>query len=514
MPDPMIPSGRFRQEVQQYDPIEVVLKCAATSRFMDTANKPLHHEPFNDTVGGFPRTRYALVTHHGLAAVVRVAIRNHPWAGRKPVSAKDVMALANNWNNVEDPFLGSGLMTLVRVLYEQAPYQEQYGDLIPRYLTIFTETKPSNPPLDIQKTFKSKTGLSIEEFMKVGIAFFSGALHYASFTRGFLEGTNAEKLKAYLTPDKIDAFLYTVAADFPTFRQLCLQEEMEAPGVGKWVFNPLISRPVVILPDGRFCVPVPRLLIHRITKGIYYDLLEAYSAIDHNPFTVWFGHAFEEYGGIILRKALDPSTVFPEPAYGSPVRHGPDWTILGEKIGLTLEFRSSRLPKTVRTTTERDEVMERVRQGLARTAGRLPAKIRDILDGAAGLPTSAVKEIVPAIVTLEPWYPEALTADLISRELQKDGSHPERFQLMSIGDLEWLLTWSQHEPPAVVLRDKLCDPALDDMSIGQFLHKRASDKGLSFPVRILKSKAEAFFGELTEPDGQSDDGYDKFEQGS
>ena len=504
MIEPMVPLAGFGREIGQYDPVEVVLKCAAISRYMDTSNETLHQEPFSDTVAGVSKTRYALVTHHGLAAVVRLAIRNHPWARRKPVSAKDVMALANNWNNVEDPFLGSGLMTLVRVLYEQAPYQEQLDDLIPRYLTILTETKPADPPLDIQGAFKSKTALSIEEFMKIGIAFYSGALRYASFTRGFLEGTKAEKLKPFLTPEKIDAFLKAAAADFPTFRQLCLQEEKEAPGAGKWVFNSLVSRPVVILPDRRFCVPIPRLLIHRITKGIYHDLLDAYSTPDHNPFAEWFGHAFEEYGGIILRKALDQSMIYSEPVYGSPLFRGPDWTILGQKIGLAMEFRSSRLPKMVRTTTDRDEVMNRVRQGLAQTARRLPAKIRDILDGSAGLPASGTSEIVPAIVTLEEWYPEALTSDLIRAELRKEGVDVGRFQLLSIGDLEWLLTWAQHEPPPVVLRDKLSDPALDDLSISQYLRKRADDKGLPFPRRILKDKADEFFGELTGTDDQGE----------
>ena len=92
---------------------------------MDKDKKTLHEEPFTDTVAGFPRTQYALVTHSGLASVVRLAIRNHPWAGWNSASAKDVMALASNWNNVEDPPLGSGIMTLVRVAYEQFPCQEQ-----------------------------------------------------------------------------------------------------------------------------------------------------------------------------------------------------------------------------------------------------------------------------------------------------------------------------------------------------------------------------------------------------
>jgi hypothetical protein len=346
MPEPMIPLGQFSRQVQQYDPVEVVLKCAATSRYMDKDNKTFDQEPISDTVAGFRRIRYALVTHSGLAAVVRVAIRNHPYARRKSGSAIDVMTLANNWNNVEDPFLGSGIMTLVRVAYEQFPYQEQLDELIPRYLTIWTETKPANPRLDIQEAFKRKTGLSIVEFMKIGVAFYSCAIHQASFTREFIEGTQAEKLQPFLTPEKVDAFLMSVAADFPAFRRLCLQEEQEAPGAGKWVFNPLISRPVITLPDGRFCVPIPRLLIQRITKGIYYDLQESFSTPDYNPFLEWFGHAFEEYGGIILRMALKHSTVHPEPLYGSPElgsglddTRAKDWPCHGVSLHTTAQDR-------------------------------------------------------------------------------------------------------------------------------------------------------------------------------
>ncbi|MBI2852151.1 MAG: hypothetical protein HYX84_03485 [Chloroflexi bacterium] len=141
--------------------------------------------------------------------------------------------------------------------------------------------------------------------------------------------------------------------------------------------------------------------------------------------------------------------------------------------------------------------MNRIRTGLIHTVERLPAKIADILDGSAGLPSSQVSEIVPMVVTLEEWHPMALTADLIRKELNKAGGKIVRFQLMSVSDLEWLLTWAKVEHPAVVLRDKLSDPAQDDLSVSQYLRKRADDKGLPFPRRLLKDRADAFFGELS-----------------
>lgn len=505
MTDPMMPLADFGRLVIQNDPVEVVLKCAAISRRMDKEGKTLHKEPLSATLEELARTRYALVTHHGLAAVVRAAIRDHDKAESTSVSAKHLMALAHIWNNVEDPFLGSGIMTWVRVAYEQFPYQERLEDLVPRYLAILTETKPAHPFLDIPGTFQSGTGLSIEEFMKIGVVFYSGALQHTAFGRHYLEETKSDRLKALLTPERIDNFLEIAAADFPTFRHLCLEEEEEAPEAGRWVFNPLISRPVVILPDGRFCVPIPRLLIQRITKGIYYDLLDTFATPTDNPFLEWFGHAFEEYGGIILRAALAPSKVHPEPPYGSPVKHGPDWTILEDRVGLAMEFRSSRLPKKVRTTTDRDKVLKRVDAALTQTAGHLPAKIQDILDGTAGLPPSDVGEIVSAIVTLEEWHPQALTSELIRAELAKEGGDAGRFQLMSIGDLELLLTWAQNEPPESVLRDKLADPTLDDLSVSQYLRKRADDQDLSFPERLLKDREDAFFAQLRGPYDQYGD---------
>ena len=56
---------------------------------------------------------------------------------------------------------------------------------------------------------------------------------------------------------------------------------------------------------------------------------------------------------------------------------------------------------------------------------------------------------------------------------------------------------------AMVLRDKLSDPALDDLSVSQYLQKRADEKGLSFPRRILKDRMEAFFSEVTGADYQA-----------
>ena len=77
---------------------------------------------------------------------------------------------------------------------------------------------------------------------------------------------------------------------------------------------------------------------------------------------------------------------------------------------------------------------------------------------------------------------------------------------MTIGDLEWLLTWSRHESPGVVLRDKLSDPTQGHLSVSQYLSNRAKDQGRSFPPHILKDKSEAFFDQIIGPDDQGGEG--------
>jgi hypothetical protein len=473
----MIPPDEFGREVAQYDPIALVLMCSNACRELDKAGQTLRQGTLNG--------QNVIVTQHTFAELAMWAIRNHNKAsGEKPLPT-DVTRLANNIYSIQDPFLGTeagGIMTLVRIAYEQFPYQEKLQYLIPRHIILYLE---SNPPelssFDLNSTFKRVTNLTVNEFMMLGFIFYSAACAFTSFERSFVENTPVSSLRPYASQEKIDAFLTIAGADFKTFRKLRLEEENAEPGLGRFTFNPLLSSPVVKLPNGLLCVPTPRLLIYRITQGIYYDLLEAHREPQGNIFSVWFGYAFQQYIGILLKEAFGNDKVYPEVA-------GVDWLVILEDSARVLECRSGRLPKKIRSRTNRFEVMEMIRRNIVDPAEKLPGKIRKIVEGVPGVPTDNVRTYLPAIITYQEWYPTALTLDLAKIELKQMGAEDFYFDLMSTDDIEWLLAWAKYENPSSVLQEMRNDVDSKDISVGQYVGVRAKRKGITKIDKTLLSR--------------------------
>jgi len=492
----MIPPSEFAMEVAQYDPTTIVQMCGNACRELDKSGQMLRQGTLNG--------QNVIVTQHTFAELAMCAIRNHTKAGSRKPSPADVIRLANNVYSIQDPFLGTkagGIMTLVRIAYEQFPYQEKLQYLIPRHIILYLESNPPQLSLDFDSAFHRMTGLTVKEFMMIGFIFYSAALAFHSFERGFIENTQVTSLRPYVSPEKVDAFLAIAGADFQTFRNLRLEEEKVAPGLGRFTFNPLLSRPVVKLPNGLLCVPVPRLLIYRITRGIYYDLLDAHRQPQGNKFSDWFGYAFQQYIGILLREAFGNDKIYPEVA-------GVDWLVILGDAALALECRSGRLPKKIRSRTDRTEVLEMVRRNIVDPAEKLPGKIRNVDKGVPGIPTDKVKTYLPAIITYQEWYPTALTLDLARQELKRMNAEDFHFDLMSADDIEWLLAWAQYEDPVSVLQEMRNDMVGKDLSVGQYVGVRAKKKGVTKieKMLLLRKRAE-YLGEiLPEPEDQSSAG--------
>jgi hypothetical protein len=488
----MIPPDEFGREVGQYDPTTLVQMCGYASRKLEQSGQVMRQATLNG--------QNVIVTHHALAELAMWAIRRHSECGDRQPSPDDFVRLANKIYSIEDPFLGTragGIMTLVRALYEQAPYQEEVRYLIPRHIILHLESKPPRSSFDLDSAFQRATGLTVKQFMMIGFAFYAAALAHHSFERGFVENTQVKSLKAYVGSGMVDAFLAAAGADFETFRNLRLEEERDAPGFGRYTFNPLLDRPVIKLPNGLVCVPVPRLLIHRITRGIYYDLMRAHSQPQGNPFLDWFGLAFEQYIGTLLRDAFGKDNVFSESRYGKPGKAGPDWVVILGDRALIFECRSGRLPQKIRSQADRIEVLKMVRRNIVSPAKKIPGKVFDLQKGVTGIPTGKVKSYVPVIVTYQEWYPTPWTLDLATQQLKGTSARDFSFELMSVDDIEWLLAWAQYEDAVSVLQEMRSDVAGKDLSVGQYVGFRAKKKGVTKIEKMLLSKKLAeYLGEI------------------
>lgn len=496
----MIPLDEFGRDVAQYDPTILVQMCGNACRKLDWSSQTMRQGTLNG--------QNVIITQHALAELTMWAIRNHPQAGGKQPSPEDMIRLANNIYSIQDPFLGTkagGIMNLIRATYEQAPYQEQLQYLIPRHIILYLESNLPRSSFDLDSAFRRATGLTVKEFMMTGFVFYLAALAHHSFERRFVENTQVKSLKPYVNSEKVDAFLATAGTDFETFRNLRLQEEKDAPGFGRYTFNPLIDRLVIKLSNRLLCVPVPRLLIYRITRGIYYDLMRAHSQPQGNPFLAWFGLAFEQYIGTLLRDVFGGDKVYSERRYGKPEKSGPDWVVILGDTALILECRSGRLPQKIRRQADRTEVRGMVRRNIVSPAEKIPGKIVDLQKGVTGIPTAKVKSYVPAIVTYQEWYPTPWTLNLATQELKQTSAKDFNFELMSVDDIERLLAWTQYEDPISVLQEMRNDVASKDLSVGQYVGVRAKRKGVTKIEKTLLSKKQAeYLGEiLPEPDDQN-----------
>lgn len=482
----VVTEGRFRNQVVQYDPDILLQMCNRASMNLHKRGESIVTATWPSRIGSFLRYQNIHVTQHKLALLAMIVLQNYPWSHACQPSRKEFIALANNVSNIESPIEKARLSAkedlvsiLVRLAYQQFPFQEEVYHALPRHLLLYLDTHVASPPIDPDAALLKKIGLSIKDFMTIGIAFYAASLEHSTFDRKFVENTPISSLQPYVKSEKVTAFLSVAAADFETFRNLCLREAQRFPKAGLYRFNPLFDRPVIIRRDGSLCVPLPLLLPYVVTKGLYYDFLDQFSDDSGNPFSEWFGHAFEQYGGLLLRHTFGSENVIEEPVYDKPERRGPDWTVIQGNTAIIFEFRSGRLTKRAKTYGDYEEIIKLLKRNVLETLGKIPSKIEGLKSGRTGIPLSGVTEYIPCVVTYEPLYSHELFLDVIARELRNENVPEFDFELMSIEDLEWLLAWSTYEEPVKFIRKKWSNPEWKVMSARRLIGKRASEEGIN-----------------------------------
>jgi len=462
--DKSITENKYRQYVVQYDTGKILELCNRISVELINKRQTIISGNWPYISGRFSKKQVFVITHHKLALLAMIALQNHKYSHGKTPTDKDFIALANNVTSIQNP-IGNLQPTdqieqlyslMILMTYQQFPFQEGMHNVLPRHLLIYLFSKTGKSSLDVDSAISRHFGISIQEFLTLGFACTSASLVHSAFSRSFIENTTIRAMKGTVVPEKIDMFLKRTAADYDTFRDMCMQEIKEYPRSGTYRFNPLFDRPIILRKDRKICIPVPLLVFNAITKGLYYDLLDIFHIEGEkgNEFAEWFGHAFEYYGGLLLKSTFGKPKVFPEPVYGKERKRGPDWTVIQGNTAIVLEFRSGRLNKKTKVYGDYTDIVEQLKRNVIDPLVRLPGKIYDIKSGCTDIPLKQDMEIYPYIVTYEPLYPNEMIREVIDKELAQKGITGYDYELMSIEDLEQLLSWAQYESPFDFLRSK------------------------------------------------------------
>ena len=207
-------------------------------------------------------------------------------------------------------------------------------------------------------------------------------------------------------------------------------------------FNPLERWPIVVTQRSGMVVPIPPLLIDRVTIGLYHDLLAAHG----EDFTRAFGHAFEDYVGTILGSVYDRATLHGEVPYGRDAL-STDWIVTDGPGATLLECKATRLRLDTKVSADPAALRIDLAKGVAKALVQLHRVLRDIRAGVRGLEQFRNREpLVPVVLLLDPFHTANSNAirNLVGEELRSRDIGPFEYQVVSIDEIEaWLPTIKQ-----------------------------------------------------------------------
>ncbi|MGB3676281.1 MAG: hypothetical protein WA988_17760 [Candidatus Nanopelagicales bacterium] len=257
---------------------------------------------------------------------------------------QDLVELCGYYANLEEPEFGrnAGPDRLRHVFnhfaYEQFGYQMSEMESIGRTLVLLSDHSLGCSGAPSVDDWRAALGVTLEEFMRIGFLINAAALaHRGSIDRGILK---KDVLSVIFAPLKSDHVLDTIdrwfAASLDELRVAGRRSEVS--GAERWSLSPLVGKPVVALPDGRYVIPWPRLVLDRITPtGLYHIGRDAFGPI----FPDALGTMFQNYVGSQLA-LLRYASVRPEIVYGKSSSRSVDYFIVTPDVVVLVEVKAAR----------------------------------------------------------------------------------------------------------------------------------------------------------------------------
>jgi hypothetical protein len=480
----------FEARVNRFRVRDVLAMCNYFARQIDTVGLGEAHLTTRNPSRHIPRLQTTLMPW-GLAFIAKTALLRSTDNRQRELTEEEFSQLVRMHANLEDAFTSPNNTDLegflIRTAWEQFPYQDLKNAMIPRTLMLLKDADEalSHTPIDLGTVWTGITGLSLEEFLAIGFAYLAGVTNYTRIhrhfaARGIFEGK--------ISVDQCEAFLKLTSTTYEDFRVASEPYKVNNPRYVKTEFNVLAQRPLVVVGD-ELIAPVPRLLLHRISDGIRYDLRDHLRLEDRNPFSEYFGLLFEWYTGRLLKSAFSPSTVFPEPVYGRPELRGPDWIVIDGDTALLFECRTSGLALASKTTADREQLIEDLKRILIQTARRFPGKVSDLRAGKTNVDLDGVTNFVPIVLTHEPAYVEPVLRSFAARELSNEALDYVHFD---ISDLETLASWNREFPMKEILKEWVVAYRASPVDCGTFLNQWAKAHSLDYRNQILDDRMNEF----------------------
>lgn len=344
---------------------------------------------------------------------------------------------------------------MVRMWYEQMSlYQFSLTYLISRNIVLFFDLINKIEPTkfdNLSDIFFQENGITIEEYMKIGLCFFAGTNDRSVFTVSYLSSSNISGYKEILTEEKINRFLIIVASDYNDFIDYDnnINKSLD-PIFTKNKFNTLFTYPFIKEEDNAYIMPNVLSFIYKVYGGIYWWFYDYFEKNDLSSgeclrldFRTYFGYVFENYVGLILKEIYKKKKIIPEISYAKGGKKFTDWCVIDNEKCYIFEAKARQFALLSRQTGDLNLLVETELNKVVEAIVEVFKKVQDI-NKYDDLKELRGKEIIPFIIFLEvplissSLYNEKITALLSKAEKDKNlpGLLNFQYYLLSIDELE------------------------------------------------------------------------------
>ena len=358
-----VPYREFETYVNRFRVRDILIRCNAMANQVDRSPLGQVQVPVK-TASRFAPVVNTAVSPWGLAFIARTSLLRSTDRRQRELTEEAFNQLIHMHGNLDEVLFQDEDVDsfLFRTAWEQFPLQEGYARLIPRTLMMLVDANEElGDPLDLKATWPKTSGLTLEQFIRVGFAYLAGLSKFTSVSRHFAA---SGVFAGVVTEEECEAFLRMTSATYEEFRNLSKPFRGDELFV-RTEFNVLTQRPLIVVGD-ELVASVPKLLLHRFTKGVVYDLKEHFEGKNRNRFSEYFGRLFEQYCGDLLYRAFGTNhRIIQEPVYGKPEKLGPDWIVIDGDCAMLFECRTSGFTLNSKAIADQGQVLADMRRILS-----------------------------------------------------------------------------------------------------------------------------------------------------
>jgi hypothetical protein len=205
----------------------------------------------------------------------------------------------------------------LRLMASQFYFSQNFFPCHARSLILYEEILPKSAKdrtelcrFDFHQEFSKLYEVSLFDFVSTSfVAYCASKGNTCGFTNSYFRKAREDGVLK-TNDETISKIINKISADPDKFRKAYDKMKQNDRRFRMYDFNPLLSYPLLKPWKGvdRMVAPLPELILHRISEGIYYEMLTTHGT----RFTEWFGYLFEEYVGEILRNSVSSDKIWTE----------------------------------------------------------------------------------------------------------------------------------------------------------------------------------------------------------